>query len=191
MRSFIIVIVTFHSLTALIVSLVKYIRYKVQNRNRANTSAVNAEAPPILILECNNENEIGLIGMICFGCAVMCVFSFFAADWMARKDIATFLFLSEEQIYTLYYWNAKLVGVLGSLLIGTALIQLRIRKRVVFYKNMIILENGLFGKKVLVVDSDLAWKEGVNKKAVSKGHEAARIYNRKAGFLSTIIVRNQ
>ncbi len=173
-------------LVAFIGSLFKYIRYKVVNRNKAKTSAVNAEGPPILILEYNNKDEKDKQMMISFIIIMLCLFGLFAADWIARKDMNwTSFSLSKEQTHILYYWTWTFTSILGLLFVSIVLISLRVNKRVVFYKNMIVLENSVFGKKVLVLDSGTVWKSGAG--ALAK---AARIYDSKAGFFSTIFVRN-
>jgi hypothetical protein len=184
MNSFLGVITLLFISTYYIVGVFKYIRYKVANRNNTNTSAVNAEGPPLLILDYNNENKIGIMGMLSLLASVLCIFSFFAADWISRSDMyLPFFSLSNEQTYILYYWTWKFVGMFGFLVVGIALMMIRASKSCSFYKNMIILDKGVFGKKVLPLDSETIWKPGVG-----RGRKVARISNSKAGFLSTIAV---
>ncbi|MGD0280147.1 MAG: hypothetical protein ABSC11_12675 [Smithella sp.] len=137
-------------LVNLFISL-KYQRTGDQEQLRYN---IEPYEPPIL--EINFDKPPLKIWLASIIMITLCAACFFLADLAARDDLYKLFFsLNKEQTYILYYWAWKFNSL--SLLIICINVGLRIffNKKISFFKNIVILENSLLGKKSLVLDDNV------------------------------------
>ena len=139
----------------ILAELFKYVKYRITHKGKQAEILIGDNEQPILVLEFNNISQIMLLRLGSVFLFTVFVFGFIAADYAARLDMnRTFFFLSKEQTYNLYFWMYK-YSSLGLLiwiwLQGTHFFN----KRVVFYRNAVVLENSIWGKRILKLGNNV------------------------------------
>ena len=130
-------------------------KYRITHKGKQDELLIGDDEQPVLVLEFNNISQIMLLRLSSVFIFAVCVFGFIAADYAARQDMnRAFFFLSKEQTYNLYFWMYKYTS-LGLLLWiwlqGTDFFN----KRVVFYRNAVVLENSIWGKRILKLGNNV------------------------------------
>lgn len=138
----------------------KYLRYRLTDTGEQIKSNAEQNEPPILVLQFNRPLKIWLAIMTFFP---LLLFGFLKADYVARDDMNRLFFsLNKEQTYILYCWAWKFVCGGIFLWFGTGIINTFSNKKVSFFKNIVVIENALTGRRSLVLNNHVRCTKGAN-----------------------------
>ena len=144
----------------ILIDFFKYMRYRVTRKPERIQNSIAGNEKPILVLEYNNEARIkkAKIGLTVF--VLGFVICFFTAAHDARSDMhRVFLSFNEGQTYILYYWTWKFICSFGLLFFVLQSIKF-FGKRVIFFKNYVVIENSITGKRGLPLDNNIRRNKG-------------------------------
>ena len=168
---------TLYAWVRVLTNLFRYLKYRLAGHQEQIKYNIKQTKQPILVLNYKIPLKFILLIMTCI---LVTGFYFFQTDADVRKDLNKLFFsFSEEQTYILYYWAWKInLGSLHLFSVFVALIMFN--RKVSFYKNIVILENTLFGKKSFVLDDNLKF---------SKESNGIRLYNELSA--TNIVILNK
>ena len=165
----------------ILAQLLKYLIYKIIDKEPRTKPAVVLNEQPILVLEYNKIQQIIFYRIVLIISIIMCIFSLFIADDIAREAMDRgFLYLSGEQTYALYYWSWNLSCTSWLFMSCTMSINFLYRK-VIFYRNAVVVDNYISGRTALALDEDVKRNECGN---------YIWIYNEKRGLNLPIFNEN-
>lgn len=136
----------------------KYLKYRLTVKREQISFDTQNNEPPVLVLEYDRPLWIYIFIIIIF----LVLFYAFFSDFLARAQSRTLFFsLNKEQTYILYYWTLKFI--FGSFLLywGILVIDNFFNKKVYFFKDIVIVENTLIGRKSMVLDHNVRFTKSI------------------------------
>ena len=141
-------------ITKLFPDIRKNIKYRIKKNSEQTGSNIEKDVNQLLTLECNGQNVFAFRSCAIVGLGVILI-AFFWAPMAAREDMyRTFFFLNRAQSYILYYWTWK-VGSLFLFIYGSFMFSVAFNKKLVFFRNRIIVQNSLTGTKGFFIGKDV------------------------------------
>jgi hypothetical protein len=129
----------------------RYLRHRGEEE-QINSDVLQNESP-ILVLEFHRPRKTWLSIIVLLEGCLLC---FFAADMFARDDMhRLFFFMNKEQTYILYYWTWKFISMSFFVWVVLLTVNTACIKKVSFFKNIVIFENLLTGRKSLILDNNV------------------------------------
>jgi hypothetical protein len=110
---------------------------------------------PAFVLKYNNASQKTKAWMSVIAFLFICLFCFFLAGKSARHDVHHLFFsLGQEETYFLYYWAWRFNFMSWLLLVLIVIVKILFVKQVSFFRNAVVLENFLLGRKALALDDN-------------------------------------
>ena len=167
-------------------TFLRYLIYKSTPEKLQSRPAVGVLEEPVLVLEYDENAQALPFAMGIFLIPLsLCMFIF--ADYMAYKftyvDNGSIFFLTSEQTYVFYYVAWKFMSLVLLFCFCAALI-LSFNRKVIFYKNAVVVENSITGRRELPLDDDVRCNDS------GSGGRSIWIYNQRKGINLQIYNQN-
>jgi hypothetical protein len=144
-----------YAMVLILPDFLKYLSYRIKNKGIQNKVGVGENEEPVLVLEYNNKRGLSKVKAAAMFGLFLCMFGLCIADNAAREDSRmAFFSLDKDQTYILYYWTWKFISLFLMVIFFLASIK-GFNKRVLFFKDRVISENGLVGTRELALDNSI------------------------------------
>jgi hypothetical protein len=141
----------------MLANFLRYLMYRLTPEKQKSKPAIGVDEQPVLILEYNNTLQPVIVWIATIVCIAVSLYIFFFADHVVRQEIErhrTFFSLNSEQSYILYYLAWKFQGLFVAFIMCVQFIRSFTRK-VIFYKNAVVVDNSIMGKRELSLDENV------------------------------------
>jgi hypothetical protein len=171
---------TTYMLASNLATLLRFFIYKLTLEEQQSKPAIGVDEQPVLVLECDGNSQV-LPLVVAMFLVLLSLSIFLFVDGKMDMQRA-FFFLTSEQTYILYYLVWKFQSLVCLFCFCAVSIQSLTRK-VIFYKNAVVVENSIMGRGELPLDDNVkrndagskgrGWwiydeRKGINLKVYSK-----------------------
>jgi hypothetical protein len=184
--TFIFLPITIIILASNLAPFLRYLIYKLTSEKQITIPVIGVAEQPVLVLEYDKNAQALPFGLGLF-LITLSLFLFFFADhiayWFTYVRHGSIFFLTNEQTYVFYYVALKFMSLVALFCFCAALI-LTFNRKVIFYKNAVVVENSITGGRELPLDDNVRCNDA------GSGGRGIWIYDERKGINLKVYSQN-